>query len=116
MARESVLQLRYLGVIAQPECLEYGFRIQDRDNNVRLVVLTIDSGFFQRNELMVQEAPDLCYQKILVDLEKETPDSPVSPRSSVSASDIAGYRERHPTEKPRKLGSRRPLPTTAVRV
>jgi hypothetical protein len=107
MARENVMQLRYLGVIAQPECLEYGFRIQDKDHNLRLVVLTIESGFFTRNELMFQEAPDLCYQKILGDLEKETAEFPISPCSPVCASDIAVYREGHPTTKPRRLGSRR---------
>jgi len=107
MAKDHVLQLRYLGVIPQTEYVEYGFRIEDKEKKVRIVVLTIESGFFKRNDLMVQEAPDLCYQKILVDLERETAELPISSRSSISASDIAGYRDRHPTTKVRKLGSRR---------
>ena len=100
-------KLRYIGVIPQTECLEYGFRIEDKDKDPRLVVLMIESGFFKRYELMFQEAPDLCYQKLLADLRSETEGTHVSPRLSVTADDIAHYRELHPTGKQARKRNRK---------
>ena len=100
------MHLRYIGVIPQTECLEYGFRIEDKDKDPRLVVMMIESGFFKKYELMFQEAPDLCYQKLLTDLRNETVEVPISSRLSITASDIAHYRESHPIGKSSKLRSR----------
>ncbi len=108
MARDLVNQLRYLGLIPQMGHIEYGFRIEDKDKNVRLVILEIEAGFFKRSDLMLQEAPDLCYQKVLADLSNETADSPIGARVPVTASDIARYRELHPTTKSRKVARREP--------
>ncbi len=106
MARDLAHQLRYLGAIPQAGHVEYGFRIEDKDKNTRLVVLEIESEFFQSNQLMFQEAPDLCFQKVLADLDHETTDSPIGDRVPVTASDIARYRDLHPTAKPRKSARR----------
>ncbi len=108
MAMNDTMHLRYIGVIPQTECLEYGFRIEDKEKDPRLVVLMIESGFFKRHELMLQEAPDLCYQKLLADLRKETAEFPISPCLSVTAADIAHYRELHPTGKSPKSRSYQP--------
>jgi hypothetical protein len=102
MARDLAHQLRFLGAIPQIGHVEYGFRIEDKDKNTRLIVLEIESGFFQKNQLMFQEGPDLCYQKMLLDLTNESVDSPLGARVAVTASDIAYYRELHPTTKLRK--------------
>ncbi len=106
MLKNLVLQLRYLGVIPQAGFVEYGFRIEDNDKNVRQVVLTIEDAFFQKNGLMFQEAPDLCYQKVLMDLDNERSDSPMPARVPVTALDIAHYRDLHPTTKPRRTAKR----------
>ncbi|MGD0099719.1 MAG: hypothetical protein ABSC60_05185 [Acidobacteriota bacterium] len=106
MAMNNTTHLRYIGVIPQTECLEYGFRIEDKDKDPRLVVMMIEAEFFKRYALMFQEAPDLCYQKLLADIRNETDELPVSPRLSVTASDIAHYRELHPTHKSSKHRSR----------
>jgi hypothetical protein len=106
MAMNNTMNLRYIGVIPQTGCLEYGFQIDDKDKDPRLVVLMIESGFFKQYTLMFQEAPDLCYQKLLTDLRNETVELPVSPRLSVTASDIARYRELHPIGKSSRLRSK----------
>jgi len=106
MSRESLHQLRYLGVIPQEGRIQYGFRIEDKNKNVRLVILEIESGFFSGKALMFQEAPDLCYQKVLADLENETADSPIAAHVPVTASDVARYRELHPTTQLRKQAKR----------
>jgi hypothetical protein len=106
MAMNNATYLRYIGVIPQTECLEYGFRIEDKDKEPRLIVMAIESGFFKRYSLMFQEAPDLCYQKLLADLKNETVELPINPRLSITESDIVNYRELHPVRKTSKLRDR----------
>ena len=102
MSKEQVLQLRYLGVIPQVGYAEYGFRITEKDKSFRQVILTIEDAFFRRNDLKCQEAPDLCYQKVLLDLDNERADSGNPACIPVTALDIAHYRDLHPTAKSRK--------------
>ena len=102
MLNQLVLQLKYLGVIPQAGYTEYGFRVTEKDKSVRQVVLTIEDAFFRRNDLKFQEAPDLCYQKVLMDLDNERLDSGIPASISVTALDIAHYRDLHPTAKSRK--------------
>ena len=106
MFKELVLQLRYLGVIPQSGFVEYGFRIEDKDKNARQVILTITDALFRENDLKYQEAPDLCYQKVLVELEKEDIDSRMPESMPITAMDIAHYRGLHPNSKLRKFAQR----------
>jgi hypothetical protein len=103
MSKDLVLQLRYLGVLPQAGFVEYGFRIENKDKVARQVVLTIADDFFLKNELKPQEAPDLCYQKMLTDLSAENGDECLPLNTSVTALDIARYRDLHPLTKSRKL-------------
>ena len=93
-------QLRYLGMISKPEHWEYGFQIENPDKTVRLLVLTIANSVFSDRQLMVQEAPDLCYQKVLAYLQDATAGS-AEDYIPVSESDIANYRAFHPNVKMR---------------
>ena len=102
MAKDLVMKLKFLGVIPQAGYTEYGFRIEGEDNSSRLAVLTIENDLFGKNDLMFQEAPDLCYQKILTDLDNEATDVPIPSRMPVTALDIAHYRDSHPLTKLRK--------------
>jgi hypothetical protein len=106
MVKDLVLHLRYLGVIPQAGYIEYGFRIEEKDKSIRQVVLTIEDAFFQKNDLKFQEAPDLCYQKVLMDLDNEKTDSGIPACVPVTALDIAHYRDLHPTVKSRKSARR----------
>jgi hypothetical protein len=87
--------LRYLGRISQPEHSEYGFRVENEDRSVRLLILTIENSAFLTKQLMVQEAPDLCYQKVLSELKSEAVDQRRD-LVLVTGSDIAQYRAFHP--------------------
>ena len=53
---------------------------------------------FLTRQLMVQEAPDLCYQKVLAYLRDAT-GGPAEDYIPVSESDIANYRAFHPNVK-----------------
>jgi hypothetical protein len=102
MSKDLVLQLKYLGVKPQVGFVEYGFRIENKDKSVRQVVLTIADDFFRKHDLKLQEAPDLCYQKVLMDLEVEKAASCFPFSAPVTALDIAHYRDLHPTTRLRK--------------
>jgi hypothetical protein len=103
MSKDLVLKLKFLGVIPQAGYVEYGFRIEAEDKSYRLIILTIEDAFFRGKDLMFQEAPDLCYQKILVDLNSdETTGSTIPSRIPVTSSDIARYRDLHPNTKLRR--------------
>jgi hypothetical protein len=91
-------QLRYLGTISKPEHSEYGFRIENPDKTVRLLVMTIANSVFLTRRLMVQEAPDLCYQKVLAYL-RDAIAGPAEDCIPISESDIADYRAFHPNVK-----------------
>ena len=106
MSKDLALQLRYLGVQPQAGFVEYGFLIENKDRSARQVVLTVADDFFLNNELQRQEAPDLCYQKVLMDLLAENGDACLPSNMSVTALDIAHYRDLHPITKTRKSARR----------
>jgi hypothetical protein len=87
--------LRYLGKIPKLEHSEYGFRVENEDKSFRLIILTIANSVFLEKQLMVQEAPDLCYQKVLMGLKSE-PADPLGELILVTGSDIEQYRVVHP--------------------
>lgn len=98
--------LRYLGKVARPENSEYGFHIEREDKSIRLLVLSIANSLFLTHQLMVQEAPDLCYQKALADLNSEATD-PMKELISITGLDIEQYRAIHPNL--RRKSFRKPL-------
>ena len=93
MTKDFVLQLRYLGVFPQTGHREYRFNIGKDTADTREVTLTIADGLFVTNRFMFQEAPDLCYQKLLTDLRIESREAPIYERAAVTATDIDSYRE-----------------------
>jgi hypothetical protein len=106
MSKDLVLQLRYLGVLPQVGFIEYGFCIENKDKGARQVILTIADDFFLKNELKLQEGPDLCYQKVLTDLSVDNGDAGLPLSTPVTALDIARYRDLHPLTKSRKSARR----------
>jgi hypothetical protein len=106
MTKNLVLQLRYLGMLPHIRHREYRFQIEAQDKSLRTVALTIDNGIFRENKLMFQEAPDLCYQKMLADVANETAASPICNLAPVTDLEVASYRTAHPTGKVRKAAIR----------
>ena len=106
MAKDLVLQLRYLGMLPHIGHREYRFQIEAHDKSIRTVALTIEDNIFRKNQLMFQEAPDLCYQKLLADVTNEAVGTPICSLAPVTESEIASYRNSHPTGKLRKTAAR----------
>lgn len=107
MTKPSNPSLRCAGMISRTNWREYGFIVESQGKEIRRIVLTIDNSIFRNNLLMMQEAPDLCYQKLLSDLERETDEAPISRRAAISAADIADYRNSHPAAKMRSRAGAR---------
>ncbi len=103
MPKDFVLQLRYVGVYPRPGHREYRFRIEKVNGEFRDVTLTIDNDLFGTHRLMFQEAPDLCYQKLITDLRNESDNAPVPGQSAITATDIESYRDSHPAGRTRKF-------------
>jgi hypothetical protein len=106
MAKSIVSQLRYIGMLPHTGHREYRFQIEANDKSLRTVALTIDDIIFRENRLMFQEAPDLCYQKMLADVTNETAGAPISNLAPVTESEISLYRNSHPTSKARRTAGR----------
>jgi hypothetical protein len=105
MSREFVLQLRYVGVFPQLGHREYRFDIRRANIDARQVILTIEDNLFATRLLLFQEAPDLCYQKLLQAMRNESDDTPIDNCTMVTTSDVALYRDTHPNTRLRKFGS-----------
>ncbi len=97
MARDFCLEVRFVGVFPQKGHREYRFNIEKENTAIRQVILTIADGLFIPNRLTFQEAPDLCYQKLLADLRIESKEAPIYGRAAVTATDIDSYRESRQT-------------------
>jgi hypothetical protein len=107
MAKDQVLHVRYLGITPQSGHREYCFRVEDKDKGDRQVVLTIEDGVFRGSLLAFQEAPDLCYQKLLTDVTSATAGASIQARIAVSRSDIDTYRGSHAIAKLRMNHARK---------
>lgn len=101
-------QLSYLGVVSQPEYYEYGFKVTYFDRSSRVLTLAIAHSVFLTKQLMVQEGPDLCYQKILADLKNESL-ALTAECTSITEADILQYRESHPNIKLQRKSFRKPV-------
>jgi hypothetical protein len=100
-------QLSYLGVIPNSQHSEYGFRITNQDKTERLLILTIANSIFLTKQLLIQEAPDLCYQKVLADLRSEIP-TLVEDSVVVTEMDLVHYRASHPNISLKRKSFRKP--------
>jgi hypothetical protein len=99
--------LSYLGVIPQLDYSEYGFRITNEDKTDRLLILTIANSVFLTKQLLVQEAPDLCYQKVMADIRSDIP-TLVEDSVVVTESDLVQYRASHPNLSSKRRSFRKP--------
>jgi hypothetical protein len=99
--------LSYLGVLPQLDYSEYGFQITNEDRTARQLILTIANSVFLTKQLLVQEAPDLCYQKVMADLRSDIP-TLVEDSVVVTESDLVQYRASHPNISLKRRSFRKP--------
>ena len=85
-------QVQYLGFQDTPERREYALRVQRGDDSRRYTVW-IPHAAFARREALLQDGPDICFQKLQRELMGGAP--PESDCIAVTEADLAHYRETH---------------------
>jgi hypothetical protein len=98
------IRVRYVGVFPKNGYREYDFLVEAEDKTIHQIILVIDDVVFLEKQLMFQEAPDLCYQKLRMNLIDETV-AQIGARVRVTPLDVASYRDSHPSAKSRNKRS-----------
>jgi hypothetical protein len=102
-----ISKVSYLGVVSFSDYSEYRFRIVNDDKSIRLLKLHINKSAFLNRQLMIQEAPDLCFQKVTADLKSKL--TPLAQEVvQVTEADIENYRASHPIMQSRRQMLRKP--------
>jgi len=83
--------LQYLGFTVLPATREYTFSVLVKDSPGRAFTVVIDDSAFRHGLLRYQEAPGLCYGKLLAALQAETGDSPLCSRQQVTEGEASAY-------------------------
>jgi hypothetical protein len=84
----------YLGFKATPAGREYTVSVRAGIGDHRVFVITIDHAVFARGEARFQDAPDLCYAKLVRELERN-PELPAGAALVVTPQELSEYREQH---------------------
>lgn len=106
----TALLVQYLGFQDAPGRREYEIRVRRGDQS-RQYTLWIARAAFAERQALLQDGPDICYQKLLRAL--ADPELPTEDCIGVTEGDLADYRETH-TRKPRG-GFSSPLPSREVK-
>jgi len=93
--------LMYTGFALVPGGREYSFSLARHELPVRLFTVMVKDNAFGPGLLRFQDAPGLCYERLLSALAGEETETPVSSHQLVTASDIGEY-QAHGREKSRK--------------
>jgi hypothetical protein len=93
----AAVLVQYLGFQDAPGRREYEIRVRRGDQS-RQYTLWIARAAFAQRQALLQDGPDICYQKLLRAL--ADPELPTADCIAVTEGDLADYRETH-TRKPR---------------
>ena len=93
------IAIQYLGFQNVGEWREYALQAGRGDEASRYTV-SIELAAFSRKEALLQDGPDICYQKLLRELSAS--ELPVSAGIAVTADDLANYRAAHSRPEPKK--------------
>jgi len=105
----KAISIRYLGFSDVEGRREYTLRAQ-RGLELRPYTVWIELAAFSKRQAMLQDGPDICYQKLLSEVAKFEMQG--SDRIAVTEEDLAGYRATH-TRVPRSTFSSPPTPRPA---
>jgi hypothetical protein len=94
----TAVVVQYLGFQDAPGRREYGIRVRRGDQDRQYTLWIAQASFAQRHALL-QDGPDICYQKLLRAL--ADPELPAADCIAVTDGDLADYRETH-TRAPRR--------------
>jgi hypothetical protein len=94
------IAIRYLGFQNVGDRREYALQAGRGGEGTRYTV-SIELGAFSRKEALLQDGPDICYQKLLRAL--SAPEAPVAEGLLVTTADLEQYRATHTRPGPRSF-------------
>lgn len=83
--------LVYIGFTIVPGGREYNFSVPNRETPTRSFTVTIPNAVFRPGLLKFQEAPGICYGKLVAALAIEEADTPLSARQQVTELEVSEY-------------------------
>ncbi len=93
--------LMYTGFALVPGGREYSFSLARHETPVRMFTVVVKDAAFAPGLLRYQDAPGLCYDRLLAALSAEENEAPISSHQLVTASDVGEYQANR-KEKSRK--------------
>jgi hypothetical protein len=96
----AAITIRYLGFKDVDGCRQYALQAQ-RGKETNRYTVSIDLAAFSKKHALLQDGPDICYQKLR---ELSAVELPAPGAVEVTESDLAAYRETH-SRTPRKTFS-----------
>jgi hypothetical protein len=99
--------VQYLGFQDTPGRREYTLRVQKGDDSKQYTVWIAQAAFAKRQALL-QDGPDICYQKLLRELVSTEP--PAADSIAVTDGDLTLYRDTHAPPARRGFSAPRPTP------
>jgi hypothetical protein len=109
-AKPLVLAVQYLGFQNLGGRREYLLQAR-RGNEARRYTVSIELVAFSRRQALLQDGPDICYQKLLRELAGSELEG--SEAIQVTDADLAAYHETHPRAASRISRPRLPAPPGA---
>jgi hypothetical protein len=96
----NTLYVQYVGFVSKPRVREYTFSVKEGGDQAREFQFTISNEAFLSNRARYQDAPDICSQRLHVELAGAS-NHPEKTHYTITDAEIDDYRTAHtPKAKP----------------
>jgi hypothetical protein len=106
------VRVEYVGFVNTGLSREYSLRVQDGAALPKTFVLVITNAAFTAHHARFQDAPDICYQKLMAVL--SSPEPQKDERIPLSEEDLHHYRHAHAPKPSRRSHAVVGVPNAAV--
>jgi hypothetical protein len=89
------MYIQYIGFNVAASSRIYNFDVIDRAEEAREFTVTVQSEAFRSAHLKFQDGPDLCFERLEQELERETRELRAAAHLSIGKRDIEDYFEGH---------------------
>jgi hypothetical protein len=89
------MYIQYIGFNLAANSRIYNFDVIDKAAEAREFTVKVQSEAFRPAHLKIQDGPDICFERLERELERETKESRVEAHLSIGKGDIQEYLEGH---------------------
>jgi SPX domain protein involved in polyphosphate accumulation len=94
------MYIQYIGFNVAASSRIYNFDVIDKAEEAREFTVKVQSEAFRSAHLKFQDGPDICFERLEQELERETQESRAEAHLSIGERDIQEYLEGHYPRKP----------------